>query len=210
MYLLFYARVFFLFVAFLCFFFLIIRLPPRSTRTDTLLPYTTLFRSPLHGRAADAGHGPRGRRSRQEAANHHFRPLGAVPRGPGEPSVLGAAAERPVAVGLYLCVDLDGLCLRGLCDRRLRPPHPPGPAAPARGQALAGGSAARRSLALCSTRWSRHLPPAGRSAARVWSTPPTAACRMCRSSTARHWDRPASSRPWAAQAIPDPRSAEHT
>src|SRR3546814_12146594 len=27
------------------FFFLIIRRPPRSTRTDTLLPYTTLFRS---------------------------------------------------------------------------------------------------------------------------------------------------------------------
>src|SRR3546814_8130735 len=26
-------------------FFLMIRLPPRSTRTDTLLPYTTLFRS---------------------------------------------------------------------------------------------------------------------------------------------------------------------
>src|SRR3546814_14610573 len=28
------------------FFFLMIRRPPRSTRTDTLLPYTTLFRSP--------------------------------------------------------------------------------------------------------------------------------------------------------------------
>src|SRR3546814_1127843 len=28
-----------------CFFFLKIRLPPRSTRTDTLFPYTTLFRS---------------------------------------------------------------------------------------------------------------------------------------------------------------------
>src|SRR3546814_16912605 len=27
------------------FFFLMIRLPPRSTRTDTLFPYTTLFRS---------------------------------------------------------------------------------------------------------------------------------------------------------------------
>src|SRR3546814_9714468 len=27
------------------FFFLMIRRPPRSTRTDTLLPYTTLFRS---------------------------------------------------------------------------------------------------------------------------------------------------------------------
>src|SRR3546814_2247742 len=27
-------------------FFLMLRLPPRSTRTDTLFPYTTLFRSP--------------------------------------------------------------------------------------------------------------------------------------------------------------------
>src|SRR3546814_11790924 len=32
-----------------CFFFLMIRRPPRSTRTDTLFPYTTLFRS--HARA---------------------------------------------------------------------------------------------------------------------------------------------------------------
>src|SRR3546814_12074064 len=31
-------------------FFLMIRTPPRSTRTDTLFPYTTLFRSPA-GRA---------------------------------------------------------------------------------------------------------------------------------------------------------------
>src|SRR3546814_5288687 len=29
------------------FFFLIIRRPPRSTRTDTLFPYTTLFRSDI-------------------------------------------------------------------------------------------------------------------------------------------------------------------
>src|SRR3546814_6322909 len=29
----------------LCFFFLMIRRPPRSTRTDSLFPYTTLFRS---------------------------------------------------------------------------------------------------------------------------------------------------------------------
>src|SRR3546814_17077747 len=33
------------FVCFVVFFCLIIRLPPRSTRTDTLFPYTTLFRS---------------------------------------------------------------------------------------------------------------------------------------------------------------------
>src|SRR3546814_16795681 len=37
------------------FFFLMIRRPPRSTRTDTLLPYTTLFRSrrTSPGRGAD-------------------------------------------------------------------------------------------------------------------------------------------------------------
>src|SRR3546814_317147 len=33
----------------LVFFFLMIRLPPRSTRTDTLFPYTTLFRSNMSG-----------------------------------------------------------------------------------------------------------------------------------------------------------------
>src|SRR3546814_19671162 len=40
----------------LCLFFLMIRRPPRSTRTDTLFPYTTLFRSgsqyPIIGRTA--------------------------------------------------------------------------------------------------------------------------------------------------------------
>src|SRR3546814_8218473 len=38
----------------LVFFFLMIRRPPRSTRTDTLFPYTTLFRSQArHGVVAD-------------------------------------------------------------------------------------------------------------------------------------------------------------
>src|SRR3546814_1491076 len=38
-----------------------IRLPPRSTRTDTLFPYTTLFRSYLHPQQASSerpGHWP--------------------------------------------------------------------------------------------------------------------------------------------------------
>src|SRR3546814_17855337 len=34
-------------VFYIVFFFLMIRRPPRSTRTDTLFPYTTLFRSAL-------------------------------------------------------------------------------------------------------------------------------------------------------------------
>src|SRR3546814_15064054 len=39
----------------LSFFLLMIRHPPRSTRTDTLFPYTTLFRSGGHG-GVDVGH----------------------------------------------------------------------------------------------------------------------------------------------------------
>src|SRR3546814_10522750 len=38
---------------FLSFFFLMIRRPPRSTRTDTLFPYTTLFRSLFRGAVLD-------------------------------------------------------------------------------------------------------------------------------------------------------------
>src|SRR3546814_12061616 len=34
-------------IVYLFFFLLMIRRPPRSTRTDTLFPYTTLFRSPM-------------------------------------------------------------------------------------------------------------------------------------------------------------------
>src|SRR3546814_19315480 len=37
------------------FFFLMIRRPPRSTRTDTLFPYTTLFRSGGIWRLVDRG-----------------------------------------------------------------------------------------------------------------------------------------------------------
>src|SRR3546814_5639023 len=42
-----------------------VRLPPRSTRTDTLFPYTTLFRSPrVPGEAARPGQRPHRRRLR--------------------------------------------------------------------------------------------------------------------------------------------------
>src|SRR3546814_19448276 len=42
------------------FFFLMIRRPPRSTRTDTLFPYTTLFRS-----RGTSGRGAAGKAARQ-------------------------------------------------------------------------------------------------------------------------------------------------
>src|SRR3546814_8103335 len=43
-----------------CFFFLMIRRPPRSTRTDTLFPYTTLFRSAFLLLASDVRIGATG------------------------------------------------------------------------------------------------------------------------------------------------------
>src|SRR6056297_1350283 len=52
-----------------CFFLLMIRRPPRSTRTDTLFPYTTLFRSP----PCDAGDRPgplRRARDRRRSEEH--------------------------------------------------------------------------------------------------------------------------------------------
>src|SRR3546814_19223083 len=48
-------------IEYLLFFFLMIRRPPRSTRTDTLFPYTTLFRSddqPVHPAGRSGVPGP--------------------------------------------------------------------------------------------------------------------------------------------------------
>src|SRR3546814_13819296 len=94
-------------VSWIClFFFLMIRLPPRSTRTDTLFPYTTLFRShgrkhglrvprqdlrldPRHHRrdAADPGEPP-GRRARCEGGDRRqVRVL--------QSAVLGEGPHRP-------------------------------------------------------------------------------------------------------------------
>src|SRR3546814_12437971 len=67
---------------FFFFFFLMIRRPPRSTRTDTLFPYTTLFRSEARRRRArrrcafgPSGHGPPdqvrlGRREARRSEEH--------------------------------------------------------------------------------------------------------------------------------------------
>src|SRR3546814_11317192 len=49
-------------VFFSSFFFLMIRRPPRSTRTDTLFPYTTLFRSPPVAKSAEVQGAPSQRR----------------------------------------------------------------------------------------------------------------------------------------------------
>src|SRR3546814_3102137 len=57
----------------LCCFFLMIRRPPRSTRTDTLFPYTTLFRSQLSRRVGQR-HPPRHPRLQCQSADRLLRP----------------------------------------------------------------------------------------------------------------------------------------
>src|SRR3546814_12802463 len=102
-------------------FFLIIRRPPRSTRTATLLPDTTLFRSlrlrdlarrgrhATHARAqhlGDADRQPRDQRAadgdaglpphlRSLRRSHARRPLPAPAEAPGLPRALRRFAEPP-------------------------------------------------------------------------------------------------------------------
>src|SRR3546814_7356842 len=76
-----------------CFFFLMIRRPPRSTRTDTLFPYTTLFRS-----RGWAGGSARPRANRADGLFVRADRRGALHACRGrfhaEPPSLGAAARK--------------------------------------------------------------------------------------------------------------------
>src|SRR3546814_16619913 len=65
------------------FFFLMIRRPPRSTRTDTLFPYTTLFRSPLA--VKESASAPRGRSSANSMRWRTGGLHGETPRQPVNP-----------------------------------------------------------------------------------------------------------------------------
>src|SRR3546814_9982154 len=51
--------------------------PPRSTRTDTLFPYTTRFRSPKAASPRPAGSAPRARQAKSSGAGQAPRPISA-------------------------------------------------------------------------------------------------------------------------------------
>src|SRR3546814_11903761 len=68
-----------------------IRRPPRSTRTDTLFPYTTLFRSHLHDVA--------GRPQVDLRPGALGKGKGAIEAGAADRGVLDDPAERPGGVG---------------------------------------------------------------------------------------------------------------
>src|SRR3546814_14824889 len=76
------------------FFFLMNRLPPRSTRTDTLFPYTTLFRSVLHPVRADGGD----RRADEPGggANDHAACGRLFPEGRWNPRTWRGSVDGPV------------------------------------------------------------------------------------------------------------------
>src|SRR3546814_6918012 len=81
-----------------CVVFLMIRRPPRSTRTDTLFPYTTLFRSPPRPARADRV-GPAACRSAARARSR--RAAGRTRsgrRGRREVAAQGAALEHSPSV----------------------------------------------------------------------------------------------------------------
>src|SRR3546814_7871081 len=73
-------------------FFLMIRRPPRSTRTDTLFPYTTLFRSLYWGGLANVGplslSDPHWRAGQRYEAGP--RPVGEPP----DPSLIGGSRAK--------------------------------------------------------------------------------------------------------------------
>src|SRR3546814_11432374 len=97
-------------------FFLMIRRPPRSTRTDTLFPYTTLFRSsrrrsaehqePRRGRRICRG--PDGRRLRQHrvprAAQGHGKSL--------KPSSFSRSEEHTSELQSLMRISYAVFCLK--------------------------------------------------------------------------------------------------
>src|SRR3546814_13056281 len=90
-----------------------IRRPPRSTRTDTLFPYTTLFRSVVHLHETDLAAG----------IGHHRFLIGlgrGDARGVEIASVPAGALPLPaVRDGTLECFYRDALCLaERLCDLR--------------------------------------------------------------------------------------------
>src|SRR3546814_10651096 len=101
-----------LFYFLLCFFFLMIRRPPRSTRTDTLFPYTTLFRSASATARVRVARMARRRRAamarlriRGQQDCRHSAANPANPQPACSPGVVTVATGRRVSVALLGAVD---------------------------------------------------------------------------------------------------------
>src|SRR3546814_13293267 len=111
--------------------FLIIRRPPRSTRTDTLFPYTTPFRSRLvrarraaGSAAADLAADHRRLRSAgaaRRAGDVH--PAAPVPRRRGRVPRRGRRAHRALAVSAVPAADRAAGAAAGACGHQIGRAH---------------------------------------------------------------------------------------
>src|SRR3546814_2775859 len=99
------------------FFFLIIRRPPGSTRTDPLFPYTTLFRSRARCPATNSAASPAARTARSRGSCAWPPPHGAAAR--GRQSGQCPRPARAAAAGAVRSPAADGKDPRG---SDLRPP----------------------------------------------------------------------------------------
>src|SRR3546814_8532452 len=102
------------------FFFLMIRRPPRSTRTDTLFPYTTLFRSRLRSGIRDVGWGQflqvDPRRDRFQFAQPFLEVGDFDPRSGVRDALI--LRRRGVAGGEFLALELDPVAPAAQRDER--------------------------------------------------------------------------------------------
>src|SRR3546814_14617344 len=85
-------------MVYLVLFFFMIRRPPRSTRTDTLFPYTTLFRSEADRECRAGAHlQEAGEAGRRRAGGGEHRCLRAEAAGGRGPARLPRALRVPLA-----------------------------------------------------------------------------------------------------------------
>src|SRR3546814_6583734 len=101
----------------ICLFFLMIRRPPRSTRTDTLFPYTTLFRSIRKGQNGEFQLMPKPTDSRglavlprnSSANGGMMLPISVVPLGHG---LVGRSEEHTSELQSLMRSSYAVLCLK--------------------------------------------------------------------------------------------------
>src|SRR3546814_2001686 len=108
------------------FFFLMIRRPPRSTRTDTLFPYTTLFRSshPVSARKSRAAPSPSAPLSRTSpAARSSARSFPAA----GRPSSARRSEEHTSELQSLMRISYAVFCLKKKTSKAPRAKHNPQP-----------------------------------------------------------------------------------
>src|SRR3546814_20913729 len=113
-------------------FFLMIRRPPRSTRTDTLFPYTTLFRS--HAEVHFGSRCPRAQPEKRRC-RHPPRQAGGADRPQRLGQVLAGFRPDLCRGPAPLCRIAVGLCAAvppADADARCRPYRPPQPGQPHR------------------------------------------------------------------------------